>query len=79
MPVERTCPECGGDLASDELQGLCPRCSPRCIGRFAFGGTSSLANASAKRDITAENRIPAETSGTSRGREADEGGDSVED
>jgi len=41
MPSARTCPECGSDIHSDTLQGLCPRC----VGRAAFADPPAIRSA----------------------------------
>ena len=74
MPLERKCPECGGDLANDELQGLCPRC----IGRFAFGDTTSLANLIATPDKSVRKRTVANPGEGARGAETEQSEETFE-
>jgi serine/threonine protein kinase/WD40 repeat protein len=41
MPAERTCPRCGTALASDALEGLCPKC----VGRAVFADDPAIPSA----------------------------------
>ncbi len=38
MSIERTCPQCGTNLSSGALEGLCPTC----VGRAAFANVSAI-------------------------------------